>query len=86
MALCAAGSLLWELTFPIVLVVRRALPWYLLVGLAFHLIVSISFGLHSFYAYALCYVVFIDWPRTIDWVRRTVGSVLSAPTRASPSR
>ena len=86
MALCAATSLFWELTFPIVIVVRRLLPWYLLVGLAFHVIVSISFGLHSFYAFALCYVVFLDWPRTIEWTRHALGSVHPAPTRASPSR
>ncbi len=73
-------------TFPIVIFVRRALPWYLLVGVAFHVIVSISFGLHSFYAFALCYVVFLDWPRAIAWTSRTIDSALSAPTRASHSR
>jgi len=83
--LCAAVSLFWELTFPIVVFVRRALPWYLLVGLAFHVIVSISFGLHSFYAFALCYVVFLDWPRTVEWTTRTIGAVHPAPTRPSPS-
>ena len=86
MALCAATSLFWELTFPIVIFVRRALPWYLLIGVAFHVIVSISFGLHSFYAFALCYVVFLDWPRAIAWTSRTIHSALSAPTRASHSR
>ena len=70
MAICATTSLLWELTFPVVLVVRRALLWYLLLGLAFHAVVSISFGLHSFYAYTLCYLVFVDWPSVADWCRR----------------
>jgi hypothetical protein len=75
MAMFATVSLLWELTFPVVLVFRRALLWYLLLGLVFHVMVSVSFGLHSFYAYPLCYLVFVDWPRTLAWMRRAVDRI-----------
>ena len=68
MAAIATMSLLWELTFPIVIFVRRLLPWYLGVGLAFHVIVALSFGLYSFYSFPLCYLVFVDWTR-VDELR-----------------
>jgi hypothetical protein len=59
--LISAAAMLWELTFPVVLFVRKALPWYLLGGVAFHATVWFTLGLRSFASYLLVYVVFIDW-------------------------
>jgi hypothetical protein len=69
MAVIATSSLLWELTFPLVIFVRRLLPWYLAVGLAFHVMVALTFKLYSFYSYPLCYLVFVDWSRLASYVR-----------------
>ena len=69
MAIIATSSLLWELTFPLVIFVRRLLPWYLAVGLAFHMIVALTFKLYSFYSFPLCYLVFVDWTRVAGYVR-----------------
>jgi hypothetical protein len=60
-ALLSAAAMLWELTFPVVLFVRKALPWYLLGGVAFHATVWFTLGLRSFASYLLVYVVFVDW-------------------------
>ena len=79
MAAIATMSLLWELTFPIVIFVRRVLPWYLGVGLAFHTIVALSFGLYSFYSFPLCYLVLVDWTR----VARLARNRSSARSRVS---
>jgi len=69
MAMIATASLLWELTFPLVIFIRRLLPWYLGVGLAFHMIVALTFKLYSFYSFPLCYLVFVDWTRVVGYAR-----------------
>jgi hypothetical protein len=84
MAALALSSLLWELTFPLVLVWSRLLPWYLLVGVAFHGAVVLMFGLSSFYAYLLCYLLFVDWTRVIRWTLRRL-SVDGATRQAVPA-
>ena len=66
MAMIATASLLWWLTFPLPIFVRRLLPWYLGVGVAFHMIVALTFKLYSF---PLCYLVFVDWTRVVGYAR-----------------
>jgi hypothetical protein len=68
-AIMSAASLLWELTFPLVLFWRRLLPWYLGLGVVFHAAVTLGFGLYSFYTYPLCYLVFVDWQRVLVYLR-----------------
>ena len=76
MAVIATIVLLWELTFPVVLVVRRLLPVYLGVGVVFHLSVWVLFSLRTFVAYILVYLLFVDWTAVLPWVvtrRRHAG-------------
>jgi hypothetical protein len=61
MAGLATVTLLWELTFPLVLVFRRLLVVYLAVAVGFHVTVALAFGLTSFYTYPLTFLVFVDW-------------------------
>jgi hypothetical protein len=61
MAALSTVSLLWELTFPLVLVSRRLLFPYLAVGALFHLTVALALGLTSFYTYPLTYLMFVNW-------------------------
>ena len=63
MLLLSSFSVLWEITFPIVLVFRRLLPLYLLGGIAFHVGIMATLSLYSFYSYILCYLLFVDWKR-----------------------
>jgi hypothetical protein len=61
MATLSTVSLLWELTFPLVLVSRRLLFPYLAVGAVFHVTVALALGLTSFYTYPLTYLMFVNW-------------------------
>ena len=74
MAVLALATLVWELTFPLVLLFRRLLLPYLAVGLIFHLTVALALGLTSFYAYPLTYLVFVNWnglrDRAAAWFER----------------
>ena len=75
----ALTTLVWELTFPLVLLFRRLLLPYLVVGVAFHLTVAVTLGLTSFYTYPLTYLIFVDWNAL--WARlaaRTRRSALAA--------
>jgi hypothetical protein len=85
MAAIATMSLLWEVTFPVVLFVRCLLPWYLFVGVAFHVIVALSFGLYSFYSFPLCYLVFVDWTRVTAYARRWWSERNGASTMSGSS-
>jgi uncharacterized membrane protein YphA (DoxX/SURF4 family) len=81
----STASLLWELTFPLVIVWRRLLPWYLGTGLVFHGAVTLGFGLYSFYSYPLCYLVFVDWTWVADHARMLAARVGFRPSQGSES-
>jgi hypothetical protein len=68
MAALSTVSLIWELTFPLVLVSRRLLLPYLAVGAMFHLTVALALGLTSFYTYPLTYLMFVNWNALWDRV------------------
>jgi hypothetical protein len=68
MAALATLTLVWELTFPLVLLWRRLLFPYLAVGATFHVTVAVAFGLTSFYTYPLTYLMFVDWNTLWDRV------------------
>ena len=56
------GTLVFEIGFlPAMLFGRRLRPWFIAAGLAFHF-QTFLFMKIGFYALAVCYVVFIDWP------------------------
>jgi hypothetical protein len=72
MAVLATTTLVWELTFPLVLFSRRLLFPYLAVGALFHLTVALALGLTSFYTYPLTYLMFVDWNALWDRLDATL--------------
>lgn len=73
-------SVIWEITFPVVLIFRRLLPLYLLMGIAFHVSIMATLSLYSFYSYILCYALFVDWKRvTLPVVRRLQPLAAGSP-------
>lgn len=72
--LCAAGALLLETCFPVVLFVPR-LRWYLVAGvLAMHEAIRLAIGLDYRVQGLAMLVVFVDWPAVVEWVGTEVGS------------
>jgi hypothetical protein len=77
MAALATTTLVWELTFPLVLFWRRLLFPYLAIGAMFHGTVALALGLTSFYTYPLTYLMFVDWNALWD----RLGLTLHRPRR-----
>ena len=82
MAAFATVVLVWEVTFPVVIVVPRLLVAYLAVGVVFHTSVWLMFGLSSFATYILVYLLFVDWIALGRWVARRRRPVVGQPTMA----
>jgi hypothetical protein len=69
--LFAAGSLLLETSFPLVLFVPR-LRWLLVPGaVSMHLGILLTMGLDYSALAATVVIVFVDWPVVVAWVRRS---------------
>lgn len=96
-ALFSIGTVLFEISFPLVLVFRRLLPIYLVLGVLFHVGIMFTLSLYSFYSYIACYLLFVDWKqvevllirvapgRIMDKACRkhmTDGRILSRPARS----
>ncbi len=65
-----ASMLLFELSFPIVLFVRRLQPLYAFVAVALHVATFLFLGL-DYWAWAgTALLLFVDWPRVLDRMRR----------------
>jgi predicted DCC family thiol-disulfide oxidoreductase YuxK len=62
----------WELTFPIGVFLTRARPWYLLMGICFHIGTMLLLNL-MFWNMIAMYLVFVDWPRFFNWLARPRG-------------
>jgi hypothetical protein len=60
-ALLSIFTVLFEITFPLVLIFRRLLPIYLIMGVLFHVGIMLTLSLYSFYSYIVCYLLFVDW-------------------------
>jgi Vitamin K-dependent gamma-carboxylase len=77
--LMAGAGLLWELSFPLALLWRRALPVFLVVGIAFHLATMLLMNI-MFWNQIAMYLIFIDWPTLVNSL---VGNVtgLREPAR-----
>jgi len=68
--LCAAGTLLLEIGFPLVLVSTRA-RWLFIPGLvAMHEVIRLAIGLDYSMQGLTLLVVFVDWPGVVSWLRR----------------
>jgi len=67
-----ASMLLFELTFPIVLVWRRLQPLYGLIAVALHVATFLFLGLDYWAWAATALLLFVDWPRLWDRMRRRV--------------
>ena len=81
--LFAAGSLLLETSFPLVLFVPR-LRWLLVPGaVSMHLGVLLTMGLDYTALAATVVIVFVDWPVVVAWVRR---SAETAPAKWAAPR
>jgi hypothetical protein len=75
--LFAAGALLLETAFPLVLFVPR-LRWLLIPAvLSMHVAIRIALGLDYSAQWLTVLIVFVNWPVVVDWGRRTL-----APTPA----
>jgi hypothetical protein len=73
--LFAAGALLLETCFPLVLFVPR-LRWLFIPGaLAMHVGVRLAIGLDYSAQWLTLLIVFVNWPVVVDWVRRSVGPI-----------
>ena len=73
--LFAAGSLLLETFFPLVLFVPR-LRWLFVPGaVSMHLGIGLAMGLDYSALAATVVIVFVDWPVVVAWVRRSAATV-----------
>jgi hypothetical protein len=71
--LFAAGALLLETTFPLVLFVPR-LRWLLIPAvLTMHVAIRIALGLDYSAQLLTVLIVFVNWPVVVDWARRTMA-------------
>jgi hypothetical protein len=78
----AAGALLLETSFPVVLFVPR-LRWVLIpAAVSMHVGVRLTLGLDYSPQWLSAVIVFADWPVVIAWLRRTLASA-PAPSAAS---
>jgi len=71
--LFAAGALLLETSFPLVLFVPR-LRWLLIPSvLTMHVAIRIALGLDYSAQLLTVLIVFVNWPVVVDWGRRTLA-------------
>ncbi|MGZ4409848.1 MAG: hypothetical protein ACXVRZ_14470 [Gaiellaceae bacterium] len=73
--LFAAGALLLETFFPLVLLVPR-LRWLLIPAVVtMHVAIRIALGLDYSAQWLTVLIVFINWPGVVDWTRRALAPV-----------
>lgn len=73
-----AAAVAWEVLFPVCLVWRRAIPWFLGIGMAFHLSTMLVMNI-TFPTHLPLYLIFLNWP-----VVRTKAQRLIERTRVVP--
>jgi hypothetical protein len=79
----AAGSLLLETCFPLVLFFRRLRWVFIPAAVAMHVGVRLAIGLDYSAQWLTLVIVFVDWAVVTDWLRRSVERVPSP--REAPS-
>ena len=73
--LLAAGALLLETCFPLILFVP-ALRWLLIpAAVSMHVAIQIALRLDYSAQWLTLVIVFVNWPVVVDWVRRTLAPV-----------
>ncbi|HEY5659244.1 MAG TPA: hypothetical protein VIR59_00540 [Gaiellaceae bacterium] len=73
--LLAGGTLLLETCFPLILFVP-ALRWLFIPAVvAMHISIQIALRLDYSAQWLTVVIVFVDWPRVVDWARRTLAPV-----------
>ncbi len=80
--LLAGGTLLLELTFPLVLWKAKAAWVYVPSAIALHAGIWLAMGLDYSAQAATVLVVLTNWPAAGEWVRRRASSIRSAPRSA----
>jgi hypothetical protein len=74
----AAGALLLETCFPLVLLVPR-LRWLIIPSaVAMHVAIRLALGLDYSAQWLTMAIVFVNWPVIADWVRRATSPVRTA--------
>jgi hypothetical protein len=77
--LCAAGTLLLEVAFPLVLF-RPRLRWFFVPGVvAMHEAIRLALGLDYSAQGLAVLIVFVDWPVVVAWLRSHRSATTSAP-------
>jgi hypothetical protein len=76
--LLAAGALLLETCFPLILIVP-GLRWLIIPAvLAMHISIQIALRLDYSAQWLTVVIVFVDWPVVVDWARRTLAPILTS--------
>ncbi|MEX0653766.1 MAG: HTTM domain-containing protein [Phycisphaeraceae bacterium] len=68
----------FELAFPLVLLFRRLVPWFVIAGLSMHMGIFVLQAA-PFWQFMLLYLVFVPVERVWDWARQPRG-VMPTPT------
>jgi hypothetical protein len=71
----AAGALLLETFFPLVLFVPRVRWLLITAAVSMHVAIQIALGLDYSAQWLTAVIVFVNWPVVVDWTRRTVSPV-----------
>jgi hypothetical protein len=72
-----------EISFPVVLVVRRLQAWYALAAVFLHVTTWFVLGLDYWAWAATVALLFIDWPAVARWVRRFSSGTVDARDTAT---
>jgi hypothetical protein len=73
--LFAAGALLLETFFPLVLFVPRLRWLFIPSAVAMHVSIRLALGLDYSAQWLTMVIVFVNWPGVVDWARRAISPV-----------
>jgi hypothetical protein len=74
----AAGALLLETCFPLVLFVPRLRWIFIPAAVGMHVAIRVALGLDYSAQWLTTVIVFVNWPVIVDWVRGVTSPVLTA--------
>jgi hypothetical protein len=77
----SVGVLLFEISFPIVLVCKKSRKWYFSLGILFHISIFLVMRL-NFISYVVCYFLFVNWSEA---TRLLGAKKFSGPSRSQDS-
>jgi hypothetical protein len=79
---CAAGALLLETCFPLVLFVPRLRWLFIPAAVAMHVGIRLALGLDYSAQWLTLVIVFVNWPVVVTRLRRAAAGQVSAPREA----